>query len=638
MKTPEHIITDPTQDPENVGSGFSFQPAGNALEGIVKLKPEITFNTNRTYKNNTKAPDGIEIRFGATRPTEDVRTLLKKHGFQFSERQTLWYALDNALSRELVDYLQDNEVEADDARYEKRYMWAAVKSYAFYEKLTNYTEFMIGGEPPRFYRSKTRLEAGVAVKEIIRQGALRFKKFFNVLVDENGNDLPSEESPDTQKQHHTPDSTPGTSGAEIADKLDDLAKAMQKTIDGKFNSGMSKQRPTARRMRIIASMREDGYVLQNIQKALYALASGHRNGSIHDAPFLKHIRTKSQIELLNKYADRLGRKHEDHYLQSVFDRHKSEFAKLGIGSVYQWSLAFGQKEALIEGSGSSEKYQYSEQKQKIEELELKIKSRKIEGFFPTPPELIAELIRLANIKSGQRILEPSAGKGDILDALREQFNDSVKLAACELDYQLRELLTLKGYTIAGTNFLEHQGQYERILMNPPFEKGQDIDHVLHAFSLLTPNGRLVAIMGEGAFSRSFQKERQFRNQLFEWNAFVSPVYKNAFKNAFNQTGVAVRIVVLNKDGSHPDVDVRDENDEAYDENHESDENEDHTTSQQPDSQSDAENDLNLLELEALAELELLQMEVELKKKKNGTIDGLNGLTALWDYPDVWNFH
>ena len=50
--------------------------------------------------------------------------------------------------------------------------------------------------------------------------------------------------------------------------------------------------------------------------------------------------------------------------------------------------------------------------------------------------------------------------------------------------------------------VRHQGVdsgYDRIIMNPPFSNRQDAEHVRHAYDLLKPNGRIVAIMGEGVF-------------------------------------------------------------------------------------------------------------------------------------------
>jgi 16S rRNA G1207 methylase RsmC len=59
------------------------------------------------------------------------------------------------------------------------------------------------------------------------------------------------------------------------------------------------------------------------------------------------------------------------------------------------------------------------------------------------------------------------------------------------------------------------GAYDRIVMNPPFENGQDIAHVEHAYELLSPGGRLVTVMSEGPFFRQDKNAASFRNWLEE---------------------------------------------------------------------------------------------------------------------------
>jgi hypothetical protein len=77
----------------------------------------------------------------------------------------------------------------------------------------------------------------------------------------------------------------------------------------------------------------------------------------------------------------------------------------------------------------------------------------------------------------------------------------------------RELLEAKGYNLVGSEFLELQGkQYDRIIMNPPFSKGATFSMCSMPMSLLRPGGRLVAIMGEGAFFQS-NKRAEFREWL-----------------------------------------------------------------------------------------------------------------------------
>jgi len=50
--------------------------------------------------------------------------------------------------------------------------------------------------------------------------------------------------------------------------------------------------------------------------------------------------------------------------------------------------------------------------------------------------------------------------------------------------RLRKILEVKGFNVVGNDFLEHKKSYDRIVMNPPFENFQDIDHVRHAYDLL----------------------------------------------------------------------------------------------------------------------------------------------------------
>src|SRR5438128_387324 len=48
---------------------------------------------------------------------------------------------------------------------------------------------------------------------------------------------------------------------------------------------------------------------------------------------------------------------------------------------------------------------------------------------------------------------------------------------------------------------EDLGEFDRIVMNPPFDRGSDIDHIQHAFALLAPGGRLVAVCANGPRQR-----------------------------------------------------------------------------------------------------------------------------------------
>lgn len=183
----------------------------------------------------------------------------------------------------------------------------------------------------------------------------------------------------------------------------------------------------------------------------------------------------------------------------------------------------------------------------IKKMERSLIGRNIEGFFPTPRGVIHDMLEDADIHAGMDVLEPSAGKGDIADAIKETVPDA-NLHVGELNYTLRDLLKAKGHNLVSDNFLEHEGKYDRIVMNPPFEQMQDTEHVRHAYNLLKPGGKLVSIMGESPFFRSDKKAVEFRNWLDSVGGQHERLPEGSFAgtDAFRQTGVNSRKVVIQK--------------------------------------------------------------------------------------------
>jgi 16S rRNA G1207 methylase RsmC len=110
---------------------------------------------------------------------------------------------------------------------------------------------------------------------------------------------------------------------------------------------------------------------------------------------------------------------------------------------------------------------------------------------------------LAEVEPGHRVLEPSAGTGNLIDAIRKVQHPG-HLVAVELNVELAERLRAKyqpgDATVKQADFLECNGDlgpFDRIVMNPPFKDGADIRHIEHARGLLAPGGRLVALCAAG---------------------------------------------------------------------------------------------------------------------------------------------
>lgn len=128
-------------------------------------------------------------------------------------------------------------------------------------------------------------------------------------------------------------------------------------------------------------------------------------------------------------------------------------------------------------------------------------------LFPTPPALASRMAELAELEPGLCVLEPSAGTGNLVQAVLDRVDTEV------LGYEINAALCSElsrrfpSYQLAvkRADFLEvtdFQGCYPRILMNPPFANGQDIKHIQHARTFLKPGGRLVALCANGPRQRA----------------------------------------------------------------------------------------------------------------------------------------
>ena len=167
-------------------------------------------------------------------------------------------------------------------------------------------------------------------------------------------------------------------------------------------------------------------------------------------------------------------------------------------------------------------------------LDSKIKT----GYFPTPPEVVEIMIELLELQTDDVILEPSAGQGHIADYLPKD-----KLLLGEILPENRQILKEKGYdNIAFTDFLKYEFTgVNKIIMNPPFERQADIDHVLHAYKYLNKDGILVSVMSSGVLFRNNLKTKKFREEMLN-NAHIVRLPEKSFKSSgTNVNAILIKI-------------------------------------------------------------------------------------------------
>jgi SAM-dependent methyltransferase len=121
------------------------------------------------------------------------------------------------------------------------------------------------------------------------------------------------------------------------------------------------------------------------------------------------------------------------------------------------------------------------------------------NLFQTPVALAARMAELLALGPGARILEPSAGLGRLLDAVKPYAPSEI--VAVELTPQLSAELyrqEREGVTLKQGDFLNMTpadlGTFDAVIMNPPFHMRSDIRHIEHARQFLKPGGKLIAIM------------------------------------------------------------------------------------------------------------------------------------------------
>ncbi len=130
--------------------------------------------------------------------------------------------------------------------------------------------------------------------------------------------------------------------------------------------------------------------------------------------------------------------------------------------------------------------------------------------FSTPPAEAFLVVHAAALRPGMRVLEPSAGTGNIAAIARLL---GAHVETNEIDPRRRELLRLQGFEPTAfdaerlDNLLPLERTYDAVVMNPPFSatggrvKGHNTAfgarHIEQALLRLKPGGRLAALVGTG---------------------------------------------------------------------------------------------------------------------------------------------
>lgn len=177
-------------------------------------------------------------------------------------------------------------------------------------------------------------------------------------------------------------------------------------------------------------------------------------------------------------------------------------------------------------------------------------------FYPTPRSLINKMLRDIDFKIISSVLEPSAGKGDIVEVIRDKFkyahsayyNREAKwdIDTIELEENLQYILQGKNYRIVHNDFLTYNSfkKYDLIIMNPPFSTGDK--HLLKALDMQeNRGGQIVCILNSETLKNPFSNTRKdLVRRLEQHNAEIEYI-PDAFISAERYTPVEIALIKIN---------------------------------------------------------------------------------------------
>lgn len=178
------------------------------------------------------------------------------------------------------------------------------------------------------------------------------------------------------------------------------------------------------------------------------------------------------------------------------------------------------------------------------------------GQFDTPPELAQVVVELADIKPGMKVLEPSCGIGNLVAAVIAEAGGGASVFGYEIDPKRHAECVTRHFSAFGAGSLglgdflavKPEPVFDRVVMNPPFARQADIEHVEHALHFLRPGGRLVSIMSASVGFRLNQRSALFRLTVSRLGGTISPLPPGSFRSSGTDVNAVIVTIQNHQEG------------------------------------------------------------------------------------------
>lgn len=149
-------------------------------------------------------------------------------------------------------------------------------------------------------------------------------------------------------------------------------------------------------------------------------------------------------------------------------------------------------------------------------------------FYPTPREVVDRMLMDVEV-AGKYVLEPSAGSGNIVKALKER--GAKEVIACEIDPRLRKVLSGE-CTVIADDFLtvtrEQVSHIDLIVMNPPFSQAER--HFLHAVDIAPEECEIISLCNSEMLVTVYSRDRKRIKEIIAAQGFADSL-GSCFKHA-----------------------------------------------------------------------------------------------------------
>ena len=185
-------------------------------------------------------------------------------------------------------------------------------------------------------------------------------------------------------------------------------------------------------------------------------------------------------------------------------------------------------------------------------------------FYPTPETLLDKILDGVDYRYIGTVLEPSAGKGDIVKYIEKvagsypHYNSRITFDCIELDETLQKTLIGQDMRVVHDNFLTYKTNktYDLIIANPPFSEGDK--HLMKALDMQEKSGGdVVFILNAETIRNPYANLRKALVDRLEKAGASIEYMQQEFSSAERQTNVEIAVVKVHYDKPEYTSDILD---------------------------------------------------------------------------------